>query len=493
MGSMTGWLLFAGFSMLGQAAAAPDNLIEDRWEIAYVGSDKIGYFHTEVRRVDASGKPVIHTRQHSQLAIQRFGQQMKMEAITDFFELADGRLYATQSQSRISNEVTKSSGQIAGPGKFKVTVETKGSKVDQLIDWPSGVVGPYSQEKSLHNKPLTAGESRAFLTFMPEMNVVAERRLKAIDKQPVTLLADKKADLLRVSETSDKVALESSLWLDDGGAILKMSLPLAGLDMTTYRTSKEDALLQMKVGDTDIGYQTLVKPDKPIPNAHSASSVTYRLLFNDAPGADTLPESPHQRILSREKNALIVKEQKNQPSSTPNPSAKTVGPEFLESNTYIQPDNAAIQKVAAEVTAGAKTPWEKATRLEKWVAQNMTNQDFSIGFAPSSEIIETRQGDCTEHAVLLAALCRAANIPSRVAMGLVYLESSQSFGYHMWTEVFIDGDWYAIDGTIGQGSIGGGHIKIADGSLKGVDANSTFLPIFKVIGKLKISVEKVSS
>ncbi len=73
-------------------------------------------------------------------------------------------------------------------------------------------------------------------------------------------------------------------------------------------------------------------------------------------------------------------------------------------------------------------------------------------------------------------------------MGLVYIEQSSSFGYHMWTEVFIGGDWYALDGTIGQGSIGAGHIKIADGSLKGVDANSTFLPIFKVIGKLTVEV-----
>jgi hypothetical protein len=118
----------------------------------------------------------------------------------------------------------------------------------------------------------------------------------------------------------------------------------------------------------------------------------------------------------------------------------------------------------------------------------MTNQDFSIGFASSNEIIDTRRGDCTEHAVLLAALCRAAGIPARVAMGLVYLEHSSSFGYHMWTEVFIGRNWYALDGTIGQGSIGAGHIKIADGSLKGVDANSTFLPIFKVIGKLQIEV-----
>jgi hypothetical protein len=76
-------------------------------------------------------------------------------------------------------------------------------------------------------------------------------------------------------------------------------------------------------------------------------------------------------------------------------------------------------------------------------------------------------------------------------MGLVYLEGSKEFGYHMWTEVEIGGTWYGVDGTLGQGFIAGGHIKLADGSLKGATAMSTFLPIFKVIGKLKIAVEKV--
>ena len=51
---------------------------------------------------------------------------------------------------------------------------------------------------------------------------------------------------------------------------------------------------------------------------------------------------------------------------------------------------------------------------------------------------KSREGDCTEHAVFLMALCRARGIPARGAMGLVYLESQRAFFYHMWTEVYID-------------------------------------------------------
>jgi hypothetical protein len=75
-------------------------------------------------------------------------------------------------------------------------------------------------------------------------------------------------------------------------------------------------------------------------------------------------------------------------------------------------------------------------------------------------------------------------------MGLVYIEQDKSYGYHMWTEVFVHGDWYPLDGTIGQGGIAGGHIKLADGSLKGTSAMSTFLPIASMIGKIKIHIDK---
>ena len=41
--------------------------------------------------------------------------------------------------------------------------------------------------------------------------------------------------------------------------------------------------------------------------------------------------------------------------------------------------------------------------------------------ATAAEVARSREGDCTEHAVLLAALARARGIPARVAMGLVYV------------------------------------------------------------------------
>ena len=90
-----------------------------------------------------------------------------------------------------------------------------------------------------------------------------------------------------------------------------------------------------------------------------------------------------------------------------------------------------------------------------------------------------------------AALARAQGIPARVAIGLVYMARSQTFGYHMWTEVYVDKRWIPIDATLARGGIGAGHLELEHTNLQGASAYSAFLPVMKVAGRLRIEVEEV--
>jgi transglutaminase-like putative cysteine protease len=210
--------------------------------------------------------------------------------------------------------------------------------------------------------------------------------------------------------------------------------------------------------------------------------------MGDKDAADSVPSGGSQKVIKREGNTLWVRVERRAPSgASPGPAAE----EFLKPNGFIQSDDKLIVDKAVEIAGGIKDPWEKCRKLERWVYEKMAHGDFSVAFATASDTIRSLKGDCTEHGVLLAALCRAAGVPARVAMGLVYVDSLQSFGYHMWAEVNLGGEWYGIDGTIGEGSVGGEHIKITDGSLKGASAMSTMLPVFQVMGKMKIEVEKI--
>jgi len=90
-------------------------------------------------------------------------------------------------------------------------------------------------------------------------------------------------------------------------------------------------------------------------------------------------------------------------------------------------------------------------------------------------------------------MLRAKGIPSRVAVGLVYVDSLSAFGGHMWTEANLNGQWIPLDATLGRGGIGAAHIKLSDSSLSddGPSAISSFAPLMLVIGQLKIDVKSV--
>ena len=120
------------------------------------------------------------------------------------------------------------------------------------------------------------------------------------------------------------------------------------------------------------------------------------------------------------------------------------GVTHLKPSTMLRSDDPQIiglvEQALLQVGADAG-PKEKAMALRRFVNDHVAEKDLSVGFATASEVARTGQGDCTEHAVLLAAMLRAEGIPSRVVSGLIYVDRflghRQVFGYHMWTQAWI--------------------------------------------------------
>ena len=64
--------------------------------------------------------------------------------------------------------------------------------------------------------------------------------------------------------------------------------------------------------------------------------------------------------------------------------------------------------------------------LRDLVHNHIDNKHLSTAYASASETARTGSGDCTEHAVLLAAVLKARGVPARVCHGLVYIEQGGS-------------------------------------------------------------------
>jgi transglutaminase-like putative cysteine protease len=88
--------------------------------------------------------------------------------------------------------------------------------------------------------------------------------------------------------------------------------------------------------------------------------------------------------------------------------------------------------------------------LTGWVARYITKKTFSRDFDLASVVAARREGDCTEHAVLLTALIRARKIPARVVTGLALLAGyGKVFAVgHAWVEWYDGKHWLPADAAL---------------------------------------------
>jgi hypothetical protein len=107
-------------------------------------------------------------------------------------------------------------------------------------------------------------------------------------------------------------------------------------------------------------------------------------------------------------------------------------------------------------------------------------------FASAKEALRSGVGDCTEYSVLLAALARAAGIPARCPIGVVYTD--RAFVGHMWTEVWV-GEWRPLDAALGLDQVGPTRIRLGLQPLQFEEGQAHFEAAF--ISGMKILIEEI--
>ena len=226
---------------------------------------------------------------------------------------------------------------------------------------------------------------------------------------------------------------------------------------------------------------------------HDAKAVVYRITVKgEDDAATTFAKDSRQQIkkITDDSFELTVRALRT-PATVENPAEAKK--EFSGSSYFLDAEDDKVKALAADAVGRETDAWRKAQKVEKWVHDNM-QPSSAIGFASASQVANDKQGDCRQHAMLTAAMCRAAGVPSRTALGLVYApdgEKKAILGFHMWTEVWVKGQWLGIDATLGQGGVGPGHLKISDHSWADTHTLAPLLPVTRVMGKLKVEVVKV--
>jgi hypothetical protein len=460
------------------------------WEITYVLGSRVGYTQTTVKQVTYAGRKAVRIEAVDHLDVKRSGERIQPGSRVASIDTPEGRLLWFECEMQPGPAPMRTVGRVVGD-RLEMETVTQGKTTASSIPWSAEYGGPFAAEESLRRQPLKPGGQRTLRVLVPGFNELATVNMTAKDYEPVKLPIGT-YDLLRVDTElrfSSGQVLKGSMWADRQGDVLKTRI--AALNMEKVRAIEALALEKPETVDLDLLWDLAVKIDRPLRDAHRTKQVRYRVQLEGDDPAKVFVSGASQRLKSIDAHTAEVTVYAIRPGqSQGNPDAPADPPagDDRQPNNLIQSDNAKIVTMARKAAGTERDPWKVAVALEQYVNQLITKRDFSRAFATAAEVAENPTGDCTEHAVLLAALARARGIPARAAMGLVYIEAKQSFGYHMWDEVYVEGRWVPIDATLGLGGIGAAHLELAHSNLKGASAYSSFLPVIQVIGRLKIEV-----
>ncbi len=462
------------------------------WQIITLDGNRVGYAGTTVRHVEHDGEDLIQTDGLTVLRVQRFGQMTEQQIRFTEHQTPDGRLLRLSASIDQGHEPMTTAG-VVRDGRLELEIGTLGKTTERTIRWSDDFGGFHAVEHSLARRPMQPGEQRRLQALLPGLAELAEVELIAAGHEEVTLPGGQ-FKLLRidtVTHLGPGQELRGVVWTDPDGEAVKSWTET--LNLQAYRVTKAEALADFEPGELDLGYDLAVKVKRPISDPHATMRVRYRVGWDGGDPAELFPQGSSQRVVSAGPHTAEITVYAIRPGADGNPDAPPQTPDEADRrpSNMIQSEDPEVVRLAREAAGDEEDPWRQAVALERFVAGFVTQKDYSQAFATAAEVARQREGDCTEHAVLLAALCRAAGIPARVAAGLVYLPHRRAFFFHMWTEAYVDGRFIPLDATIGRGGIGAAHLTLVHTSLDGTTAFTAFLPIVRVIGRLSIEVVEI--
>jgi transglutaminase-like putative cysteine protease len=518
-----------------RAQAPPPKVVKETWDAVYLEGAKCGSFHTVTADVRRDGARLFRSTMTMNLRVRRYNAVLPMRLEIGDEETPDGKvrsMWMTQFLDRGSltqtavvegdELVVGGKGPEGGRTKSDATSTPKpGSTGASSPDdgrrskWDATALGRAKQDSIFRDRKVKPGDRFSYRSYEPPLWEPVAVRVAVKDPEEVDVLvpgregekagaARQKRKLLRVEAVSDKVEIGGNAvqlprvvwWLDDQREIARSEVEQPGLGtLTLYRTTKAVAEEEGAAPALlpDLGWNTLVPLNRGIARPHEAAAVVYRVTVKGDDDPSTAFARDARQQPSDVQGAAFTLTVRRPPVPAEETGTGEVKPEFSKSSYFLDSDDEWVRARTAAAVGREADPWRKAQRVERWVYDHMTGAD-DVAYVPASRTARDLKGDCRQHAMLTAAMCRAAGVPARTAVGLVYVNDPRRgplLVFHMWTEVRARGQWLGIDATLGRGGVGPAHLKIADSSWHDTQTLAPLLPMSRVAGRLAIEVVKV--
>lgn len=446
-----------------------DEIYDDSWYLMTFGNERLGYMHSLSQKTMWQDKEMITTESQTEMTITRFGMPINAGMTSLFVDNLQHEPVYFKSEMTISSMKTVTEGTITG-NKLEI-VQNMGSHVQKHnLTLDEDTIFPSTKFKDSYKELLKPGNVKTYNIFLPDLLTVVKTVVNVVGKETITINGKQFEAIKTVSLSDATPETPTTEWVDEQGNILQFETELLGSLVRGVKTTKELALnSDKKTASVDVFLDFLIRPNQPILNPHQIKTARYELLFKKKPEGFSFVEDNRQKLLEDKKSSFIVEIRKVKLSLDDNIIIPVSNPKlnnFLSPTQFLQSDDPTIQAKAIEIIGQERDIYSAAKKINTWVYENISKKDLSVGFASASEVAKNMQGDCSEHSVLATALCRAAGIPARLCLGLMYSPTQNAFGFHMWFEIFT-AQWYQMDPTFNQHEVDVTHILINRGNMDG--------------------------
>lgn len=470
------------------SSAYCSNLPDTEYYALMMDGKKIGYVESD-RIVDGE---IVTTIEKTNMTISRMGISLHINSSDISKETTAGKPISFESSANTSGMSTKTSGKFLKSGKIEISANVYGTVQNKTIDYPKGALMVEGLRLLQLEKGIAQGTSYKAMLFVPQFQSAVNAEVSVGPMTKVDLfgrfvsLAEIKVTMeMPFAPGQPTSTISTTSYVDKDFRALKTIVPAMGMNLVMIACDKEFALSP----DEEVDFLDKLLLDSPRALELDGKIVSGKLIYTivPAPGSKiSISSGDNQTVEKNQDGTLIVTVDPAKPQLNIKFPYKGTDPEILKMlkpTSYLQSDDKKIIALAKQATKGIKDAGIAAKKIEEFVGEYISEKNLSVGYATASEVASSKQGDCSEHAVLTAAMCRAVGIPARVAVGLVYVERFGSrrniFGGHAWTQAYIGDKWIGIDATRGFGA---GHLELATGS----GEPSDFFSMITTLGYFKI-------
>lgn len=425
----------------------------NQWYSVLLDGRKIGHFESS-RSVAGD---VVTTRQNLEIELDRAGTRIEVASREECTESTSGEPLAFSSISRLSGSETRVRGTVHGDSVHLQT-SIGGASDKRSMPWPKGALMVEGLRLASLKVPLDPGRQFRELAFQPS-SLDAVEVISTIGKRERVDLPEGSKSLQRIEQVFNFAGapIRNTAWVDDERDVHKLTMPAMGVDLILVACSRSCAHAPNQ--GTNVFDRTLMPAPRALSATELASTMRYTISPSEPGEPMSLPDTSEQSVSRRDDKLLVeVSAHALERGSAPAPQ------DFMP-NDWLQSAAPELIAIARKQTGEITGDSEKMRALETFVRGYISTKSLGVGYASALQVLHKPEGDCTEHAVLLAALGRAAGIATRVVDGLAYAprfdQTDHVFVPHAWTQAWVDGRWRSYDAALG--GFDAGHIAFSTG------------------------------